>query len=95
MNKAKFTFAIGLYVTALISNGLAEDQRSEEDALLKAHNQNVSPEEPRELYYDPRSGSQPTEFGFRLLDNDRGHTAPRVNGGILTQGPTTKKGYQR
>jgi len=95
MNRTNFTIAIGIIVTALISIGLAEDQDAERKALLKADNQNVSAEETREVHYDPRSGSQPTEFGFRLLDNDRGHTAPRVNDGMLSQGPTTKNGYQR
>lgn len=45
--------------------------------------------------YDPSRGTQPTEQGFRLLDNARAHADPRVINGVLQQGPTVAQAYQR
>lgn len=67
----------------------------EVDLVTEAGDQQVLAGKTQELYYNPRGGTQPTEVGFRLLDNDRGHAGPSVKDGVLSQGPTTRKGYQR
>ena len=46
------------------------------------------------LYHASR-GTFPTEQGFRLLDDDANNATPRVENGVLRQGPTTTQGLQR
>ena len=49
----------------------------------------------RFAYYDASRGSLPTEHGFRLYDNNLDSAPPRVEEGVLLQGPTSTKGEQR
>ena len=45
--------------------------------------------------YDASRGTLPTEHGFRLYDNNLDSAPPRVEKGVLLQGPTSTKGEQR
>ena len=77
-------------------DGNMDDVRVYNRSLNPAEIQSLANEEPvRMVLYDPSRGTLPTEQGFRLFDDSRGHSGYAIEENVLRQGPTNKKGYQR